>query len=458
MALTEWRIHLQIFNVSLALAQLINRRKENRLMKALIRQGRCPQTWKLILSFIPAVALLFLIATTANSADNEYTGKFETQLVINDDDLEQVIFKPLRDLSKIKLAKPIESGATVTAGRLYHALSDKSAILTLLIEPEGEDPYLYADVDLNNVMDENERFALKHGEDDNPFIWEATVVQPLKEGLFRSFPQLVKYFKNVPLEELKEGERMVLESRTAFARGSVQIQDKSVMVQYQFDPRSRKINPTNGKLGVDSDSDGNVDFDPFSPEAAEAQDEVIVFRVGNTYLSTKRVDLEKNQIVMKSHPASDYKRMELRIGEVVPDFEFTDFNGKKRKLSEFRGKHVLIDFWGMWCPPCRQELPYLKAAYSRYQARGFEILGMNTDDAQIQSQVKSVLEKNGMMWPQAKRESIIGVIRNLRIHSYPTTLLVGPDGKVISLNNTRKGQPALRGRDLLKSLDEVLEP
>jgi hypothetical protein len=83
---------------------------------------------------------------------------------------------------------------------------------------------------------------------------------------------------------------------------------------------------------------------------------------------------------------------------------------------------------------------------------------MNTDEPDILSQVKSVLEKNGMTWPQAKRESILGVIRNLRIHSYPTTMLIGPDGKVISLNNVRKGEPSLRGKELLKSLEELLEP
>jgi hypothetical protein len=124
-----------------------------------------------------------------------------------------------------------------------------------------------------------------------------------------------------------------------------------VLAQYEFDPRSRKVNPTSGKLGVDCDGDGVIDMEPFSPEAAEAQNEAVVFRIGSIYISTKRADVEKNQIVMKDHKASDYKRIEIRIGGDVPDFEFTDFNGKKRRLSEFRGKHLLIDFWGMWCPP-----------------------------------------------------------------------------------------------------------
>jgi thiol-disulfide isomerase/thioredoxin len=413
---------------------------------------------RFVSSLLSVLVLLSPMVPPAVAADNEYTGKFEPQLAANLDDLEQVVFKPMSDLSKIKFAKPIEDKATVTAGRLYHALSDKSAILTLLVEPEGEDPYIYADIDLNNAMDENERFELKRGEDDNPYLWETTINQPLKEGLFRSFPQFVRYFRGVQIDELKQGERMMQESRKAFARGTVQIQEKGVLVQYDYDPRGKKVVPNKGKLGVDSDGNGDIDLDPFSPEMAETEDEAVVFRVGNLYVSTKRADVEKNQIIMKSHSASDYKRIELRVGGEVPDFEFTDFNNKKRKLSEFRGKHVLIDFWGMWCPPCRRELPYLKAAYSRYQARGFEILGMNTDEPEIMAQVKGVLAKNDMNWTQARRESITTIIRNLRIHSYPTTLLVGPDGKIISLNNSKKGEPALRGKDLLKSLDELLEP
>jgi thiol-disulfide isomerase/thioredoxin len=400
-----------------------------------------------------------LLATSlAAPADQEYTGKFEPQLVVNRDDREQIVFKPIRDLSKIKMSKPPESDAAVTAGRLYHAPSDRSAVFALLVEPRDGDPYLLADADLNNELDDKEHFSFLREDEDNPFIWQTTVSEPLKEGLFQSFPLLVRYLKKVRSHEMKEGERMILESRGAFARGSVDIQGKKTLVQYDYNPRSRKVSTTSGKLGVDCDADGEIDMDAFSPEAAETEDEAVVFRVGSVFVSTKKVDVEKNQITMRSHSASDYKRLELRMGGQVPDFDFTDFNNKKRKVSEFRGKYVLIDFWGMWCPPCRQELPYLRAAYQRFQARGFEILGMNTDRSDDVSQIKSQLEKNGMTWPQARRDSITSTIRSLRIHSYPTTVLVGPDGKILSLNNRRRDQPALRGNELLKSLDQLLPP
>ena len=411
-----------------------------------------------LISVVMLALACFLVSAsvTATTGDTEYVGSLDSELVADTEELDQVVFHPLRDLSKVKFATPPESGGSVTAGRLYDPLRDKSALLAVLAEPEDGPPLLYADLDGDGAMADAERFELQRGEERNPYILQTTLRLPMKNALFKSLPIFIQYFKNVQWDELKEGDRLVMQSKITFAKGKVDIQGRPTLVEYQFNAQSKKISLTNGWLGVDSDGDGEIDLDHFSPEAAEAREEAIVFRIGSHYVSTKKVDLEKNQILMRDHPASDYKRVELIMGAEVPDFTFTDFDGKKRKLSEFRGKYLLVDFWALWCGPCRRELPYQKAAYSRFQARDFEILGMDNDDDP--ALIKPWLRKNGLNWPQATQDSIRTVETRYRIHSFPTTLLLGPDGKIVSLGQTRKKQPGLRGQALLKSLDELLPP
>src|SRR5258707_13618347 len=96
------------------------------------------------------VAGLFVVVSGAG--DTEYLGTLESELVPNTEDLDQITFRPVRDLSKIKTAKPIEPGGSVTAGRLYHPPSDKSSILTVLVDPEDGAPYIYAVLNLDNVL------------------------------------------------------------------------------------------------------------------------------------------------------------------------------------------------------------------------------------------------------------------------------------------------------------------
>lgn len=414
-----------------------------------------------ILSFLFSALMLFSLMpfvylSEAKSllGDNEFTGKLEAILLADTEDTDQVIFRPFKDMSKVKFASPPEESGATTAARLYNPLQDKSSLLAVLIEPEDENPVIYADVNQDSTISKDERFEFKRGEDDNPYMLEVILQLPMQNPLFKTCPVFLQYYKNVRWDGLKEGEQIIEQSKRVFAKGIVDIKGRKTNVLYTYKISSNKISPSTGILGVDSDGDGVVDLERLSPESASAKEETIIFRAGNTFVSTKKVDIEQNTIIMREHSASDYKRTDLYVGQPMPDFQFTDWDGKKRKLSDFRGKYVLVDFWGMWCPPCVRELSYLREAYKRFQAREFEILGMNTDD-DFES-LKPQMNKNGMNWTQARQDSILNVIKSYRIHLFPTTILLDPEGKVVSLNQTKKGQPSLRGQSLLKTLDEIL--
>ena len=134
----------------------------------------------------------------------------------------------------------------------------------------------------------------------------------------------------------------------------------------------------------------------------------------------------------------------------MPDFSFIDFDNKPRTLAEFRGKFVLVDFWGLWCVDCRREIPYQIEAYKRFHARGFEILGMDTDENL--EQIKTALQKRGITWTQARFDSIKEQVETgYRIQEYPSAILLGPDGKVLVLDQSR-----LAENELLKTLDRIL--
>lgn len=410
---------------------------------------------KLIIAF-SLLLCCFLCFTSANAkaGDTEFTGQLSPNLVANTEDFEQVVSKFVQS-AQIKGSIDL-ADAHLSRSQFSNPQTGSSTVVALLVEKKNQDPLIYVDLNSDNEFTENEKFILEKEKADNPYIWQATVDLPVKDSFFTSCPIFVRYFKSFKNDKMTENDRLMTQSTEVFAGGTVDIKGKKVSTRFAFDFESKKISPQNGWLGVDTNEDGKVDMNELSYEAAKASDESVVFRVGQTFVSFKKVDIKKNLIQMREHEAKDYKRLELNVGKELPDFNFVDFNGKKRKFSEFRGKYILLDVWGFWCPPCRKEMPYLREAAKRFQSRNFEIVGLNTDPVPFE-QVKANLEANQMQWTQAKLESIFDFINvNLRVESFPTTLLIAPDGKILSMSRTDRDEPDLRGKDLLETLDEIL--
>src|SRR5262245_62097143 len=114
----------------------------------------------LILLTLAFIQLGVLWQSRTYAGDTEFFGSLDGELVPNTGDLDQIIFRPIKDLSKIKTASPLPTDGSVTAGRLYDPLRDKSAILTVLVQPEDEQPYVYVDLNLDNNMTDDEKREL----------------------------------------------------------------------------------------------------------------------------------------------------------------------------------------------------------------------------------------------------------------------------------------------------------
>lgn len=143
-------------------------------------------------------------------------------------------------------------------------------------------------------------------------------------------------------------------------------------------------------------------------------------------------------------------RTTLLPGMEAPDIEMTDTQGNIRRLSDLRGKVVLIDFWASWCRPCRMENPNVVRLYRLYHYKGFEVFSVSLDnnrDAWLKA-----IEDDHLTWPNHVSDlrgwsSAAG--RLYGIQSIPATVLLDRDGKVLARN--------LRGQELENKLKEIFE-
>ena len=81
-------------------------------------------------------------------------------------------------------------------------------------------------------------------------------------------------------------------------------------------------------------------------------------------------------------------------GKLAPDFTLPTLDGKKVRLSDYRGKAVLVNFWATWCGPCNVEMPWLVDLHKKYASQGFEILGVSMDDVSNDEIAKFAQQKH----------------------------------------------------------------
>ena len=139
---------------------------------------------------------------------------------------------------------------------------------------------------------------------------------------------------------------------------------------------------------------------------------------------------------------------EIKIGGRFVDFEQNNAVAKKIKLSDIKAKYILLEFWGSWCGPCREENPNLVKTYTAYKGKGFEILGVAADDKK--EQWLKAIKDDKLPWENVSDlkgdKNQVALIYG--ISAFPTNYLIDEKGIIIAKN--------LRGEALNKKLAELL--
>lgn len=215
--------------------------------------------------------------------------------------------------------------------------------------------------------------------------------------------------------------------------------------------------------GIKSKATSFIDNNPFAAvyllSSLNPQDDKAYIQETIAKLETKLPDNLyvkniKDVLVKMDEQEKEEQKMAEQAAQVVDgnmpqDIEMANPDGKKMKLSDLKGKVVLVDFWASWCKPCRAENPNVVRIYQMYKDKGFDVFSVSLD--KTTEAWKNAIAQDGLVWKNHVSDLKFWdneAAKAWGVTSIPATFLIGKDGKIIATN--------LRGAALEAKLKEVL--
>ena len=113
----------------------------------------------------------------------------------------------------------------------------------------------------------------------------------------------------------------------------------------------------------------------------------------------------------------------------APDLNLTDINGHAFKLSDYRGKVVILNFWAVWCPPCQVEIPHLVSLYDKYKGKGLVILGIAISSGN-EKKIKEKVKEWNIGYPVINGDDCFSIRKNFQeVRAIPNSYIVNQEGR-----------------------------
>jgi peroxiredoxin len=125
--------------------------------------------------------------------------------------------------------------------------------------------------------------------------------------------------------------------------------------------------------------------------------------------------------------ATDKKLIE---GSKAPDFTLAGLDGKQYKLSDYKGKTVMVNFWGTFCPPCKEEMPAIQHQFDKRDNQNVEFLALNLGESKIT--VQNFIDQLKITFPVLLDDNE-ATRKRYGVSYYPTTFFITPEGKIAKI-------------------------